>query len=186
MSGAGKSTVCGIFVLKGFTVIDCDGISHETARNRDFLSELQSRFPENLLREDGVLDRELTARAIFNDGAKLRLYDRIIFPYIVYEIMMKIRSARSDVILDAPTLFDSGLDIICGKIVGVTSSRGLCAERIMLRDGITKEKALERLSVQRGEEFFRERCDYIIENNGKLSDITESAGQIADKLKGIL
>lgn len=186
MSGAGKSTVCGILARSGFTVIDCDAVSRETSHDGNFLNELRSRFPEDLLREDGQLDRERTARAIFGDSAKLRLYNRIIFPYIVYKIIEKIKSARGDVILDAPTLFDSGLDMICGRIIGVTASRDMCAERIMLRDGITKERALERLSAQRGEEFFRSRCDYIIENNGGFSDFAESAEIFTDKLKGTL
>ena len=186
MSGAGKSTVCGLLARRGFTVIDCDEISRETSRDRDFLNGLERRFPENLLGEDGFLDRELTARAIFNDCAKLRLYDMIIFPYIVYKIMRLIERSEGDIILDAPTLFDSGLDMICGKIVGVTASLEKCAERLILRDGITKARALERLSAQCGEEFFRSRCDYIIENNGDLSDFAESAEGIADKLKGSL
>lgn len=186
MSGAGKSTVCGLLAWRGFTIIDCDGISRETARDGGFLRELQSRFPENLLREDGQLDRELTAGLIFNDGAKLRLYNQIIFPYIVCKIMREIEAAKRDVILDAPTLFDSGLDMICCKIIGVTASREICAQRITLRDGITREQAMERLSAQHGEEFFRGRCDYIIENNGELSDFAEGVERINDKLKGTL
>lgn len=186
MSGAGKSTVCEVFARRGFYVIDCDGIARETARDGAFLRELQSRFPEKLLREDGSLNRELTAKAIFNDGEKLALYNRLIFPYIVYKIIEKIKSAQRDVILDAPTLFDSGLDMICSKVVGVTASRELCADRITLRDGISKERALERLSAQRGEEFFGSRCNYIIENNGATAELSEKAERITDKLKGKL
>lgn len=186
MSGAGKSTVCEVFARRGFYVIDCDEIARETARDGDFLRELQSRFPEKLLREDGSLDRELTAKAIFNDGEKLVLYNRIIFPYIVYGIMQEIKAAGRDVILDAPTLFDSGLDMICSNVVGVTADREKCAERITDRDGITREMALERLSAQRGEEFFRERCGYIIENNGAPAELYENAERITDKLKGKL
>lgn len=186
MSGAGKSTVSRTFEAAGFNVIDCDVIARRTAENRAFLSELRERFPDSPIKADGTLDRALTAKEIFTDGAKRRLYNGIIFPYIVYGIISEIKSKSGAVVLDAPTLFDSGLDMICAKTVGVIARSELCAERITKRDGITRDMALKRLSAQRGGEFFRERCDYIIENNGELSDITESAVKIADKLKGTL
>lgn len=184
MSGAGKSTVCGVFARRGFKIIDCDGVSRETAQDCVFLNELQSRFPEKLLNANGSLNRVATANLIFNDKAKLRLYNQIIFPYIVYKIMRETDVAGYDVILDAPTLFDSGLDMICTAIVGVTASLKQCAERITLRDGITYERALERLSAQRSEEFFKQNCDYIIENNGELVFLTKNVEKIVNELKG--
>lgn len=186
ISGAGKSTVCELFARGGFEVVDCDMISRETAKKHEFLTELQARFPDDVLNADGSLNRETTAKLIFNDGSKLRLYNGIIFPYIIYEIMRRIDLAAGAVVLDAPTLFDCGLDMICRRIVGVVARRGKCAERIMLRDGITEEKALERLSIQRGADFFKSHCDYIIENDGSSSELAENAKNIADKLKGII
>ena len=88
--------------------------------------------------------------------------------------------------LDAPTLFESGLDMICEKTVGVIADRELCADRITRRDGIPRELALERLSAQRDGEFFRVRCDYIIENNGGLSELEQNARIICEQLKGAL
>ena len=184
MSGAGKSTACNVFRERGFTVVDCDKIAWAVAGDRDFLDELQSRFPERLLNDDGSLNRSVTAKAIFTDNSKRRLYNQIIFPYIVYRIMREIRSADGDVLLDAPTLFDAGLEIVCTAIVGVTASAEICAQRITKRDGITPERAAERLSAQYGAEFLKARCDHIIENNGSLRDFTERAEKITDKLKG--
>lgn len=184
MSGAGKSTACEVFRQRGFAVIDCDKIARETAGNRDFLNELQSRFPENLLNADGSLNRGITAKTIFTDNGKRKLYNQIIFPYIIYEVIREIRSAGGDVLIDAPTLFDAGLEMICTETVGVTASSETCARRITKRDGITPERALERLSAQRGEEFFKKRCDHIIENNGELSDFADRAEKITNKLKG--
>ena len=184
MSGAGKSTLCEVFRKRGFSVIDCDGIAREVAQDRDFLNELQSRFPAKLLNEDGSLDRAATAKAIFTDDSKRALYNQIIFPYIIYRIIREIRSASGNVLLDAPTLFDSGLDMICTAIVGVTASPEICAKRITERDKITPERAAERLSAQYGAEFLRTHCDHIIENNGTIEDFIERAEKITDKLKG--
>ena len=184
MSGAGKSTVCEVFRRRGFSVIDCDKIAWEVADDRDFLNELQSRFPVSVLKDDGTLDRAVTAKAIFGDEEMRKLYNRIIFPYIIYRIIREIRSADGDVLLDAPTLFDAELEMICTATVGVTASPDICVQRIVERDGITPERAAERLSAQYGAEFFTKHCDHIIENNGTVEEFIEQAERITDNLKG--
>lgn len=184
LSGAGKSTMCGVFRQCGFSVIDCDKIAWDVAGDRDFLNELQSRFPERLLNDDGGLNRAVTAKAIFTDENKRKLYNQIIFPYIVYKVIREIFSSDGDVLLDAPTLFDAGLEMICTAIVGVTASPEICARRITKRDKITPERAAERLSAQYDANFLKDRCDHIIENNGTIQDFIERAEKITDKLKG--
>ena len=184
MSGAGKTTVCEVFRRSGFSVADCDKIAREVADDRDFLNELQSRFPVKLLNDDGSLDRAATAKEIFSENGKRRLYNQIIFPYIIYRIMCEIRSADSDVLLDAPTLFEAGLEMICTVTVGVTASKEICEKRIVERDKISPKRAAERLLAQHGAEYFKEHCDHTIENNGAIDELIERAKKITDKLKG--
>ena len=183
-SGAGKSTVCKAFAESGFTVIDCDQIARHTANDRRFLDEISQRFSEDLLNPDGTLNRTATAKLIFTDEEKRGRYQRIIFPYIINAIMNGIRSAKGDVLLDAPTLFEAKLDVVCDRIVSVTADTDKCAERIIKRDGITPEQAQERLSSQHGAEFFKERSDYNIENNGTLQEFIERTAEVIDKMKG--
>ncbi|MBD5130591.1 MAG: dephospho-CoA kinase [Ruminococcaceae bacterium] len=182
-SGAGKSTVCKAFAESGFTVIDCDKTARKTAENSRFLDELSQRFSEKLLNPDGSLNRAATARLIFTDEEKRGLYQRIIFPYIIYEIMREIRNAKGNVLLDAPTLFEAKLDMLCDKIVSVTADLDKCAERIIKRDKITLEQARERLSSQHSAEFFKERSDVNIENGGTLEELISSAKRLTEKLR---
>lgn len=186
MSGAGKSTMSMLFALNGFMLINCDRIAYQTSQNAVFLEELQSRFPERLLNDDGSLDRAATAELIFSDKSKLELYDRIIFPYIVYEVMRQIREAKSSVVLDAPTLFESSLDMLCTEIVGVIADNKVCVERITERDGISPESAKARLASQRDSEFFKKRCGIIIENNGDYLDFHDNAEMLIGQMKGKL
>lgn len=183
-SGAGKSTVCGEFAKSGFTVIDCDSIARQTANDRRLLEEISRSFPEKLLNPDGTLNRAATAKLIFTDKEKRAQYQRIIFPYIINKIMREIRSAKGNVLLDAPTLFEAKLDMLCDKIVSVTANTDKCAERIINRDGISPEQARERLSSQHSAEFFKERSDYNIENNGTLRQLIERTAEVIDKMKG--
>lgn len=186
MSGAGKTTVCETFRRCGFSVIDCDKIAREVAGDHCFLNELQSRFPVRLLNDDGSLDRAATAKEIFCDNGKRRLYEQIIFPYIVFRIMQEIRSAKGNILLDAPTLFNARLEMICTATVGVTASPEKCKQRIIKRDKLSPERAAERLAAQYGAEFLKEHCDHIIENNGAIEELIEHAENITDKLKGRL
>lgn len=183
-SGAGKSTVCKAFTESGFTVIDCDDIARKIADNRQFLDEISQRFSKDLLNPDGTLNRAVTAKLIFTDEEKRGRYQRIIFPYIINEIVRRIKSAKGNVLLDAPTLFESGLDMICDKIVSVTADLERCAERITLRDGISFESARERLSSQHSAEFFKERSDFNIENTGTLRQLIDRTEKVIDRMKG--
>lgn len=183
-SGAGKSTVCNVFAESGFDIINCDDIARKTADNRRFLDEISRRFSENLLNSDGTLNRAATAKLIFTDNEKRGRYQRIIFPYIINEIVCRIKSAKGNILLDAPTLFEAKLDMVCDRIVSVTADTDKCAERIVKRDGITCEQARERLSSQHSAEFFRERSDFDIENNDTLRQLLERTTEVIDKMKG--
>lgn len=181
-SGAGKSTVCRVFAESGFRIIDCDAIARKTADNTCFLDEISRRFTEELVTPEGNLNRRAVAKLIFTDNEKRERYQRIIFPYIVNEIMREIVRG-GDVLIDAPTLFEAKLDMLCDKIVSVTANLDKCAERIIKRDKLLPKQAYERLSSQHSAEFFKQRSDYIIENNGTLEELVSSAKQITEKLK---
>ena len=184
-SGAGKSTVRNAFQDRGFMVVDCDDSARRVADNPAFLRELDSRFPKSLLNLDGTLNRAVTADIIFNDSEMRGLYNRIIFPYIIYDVIGKIKSAGGDILLDAPTLFEAGLDIICTAIVSVTADSELCCKRICQRDMLTEEQAKARLSSQHSAKFFKEHSDFIVENNDTKEQLFERAYNVIDRLKGI-
>lgn len=184
-SGAGKSTVREVFQSRGFTVVDCDNSARKVADDPAFLEELDSRFPKKLLNPDGTLNRAVTADIIFNDSEKRGLYNRIIFPYIIYDVIAEIKSVDGDVLLDAPTLFEAGMDIICTAIVSVTADPELCRKRICQRDGLSEERAQARISSQHSAEFFKAHSDFIIENNDTKERLFERASDVIDRLKGI-
>ena len=87
------------------------------------------------------------------------------------------------IMLDAPTLFESGADVLCDVIVSVTADRESCAERIMKRDGITREQAEQRLASQHDAQFFRNRSDHCIENNGDTARFEEQLKKTAAAVK---
>lgn len=139
MSGAGKSTVCRAFAESGFDVIDCDLSAREVVQpGRPALTELHDRLSPELILQDGTLDRRKTAELIFHSEEKRALFNKIIYPYITYNIAEKLKSAGDYVLLDAPTLFEARLEFLCGSIVSVTADPENCVQRIMKRDGIPR------------------------------------------------
>ena len=185
MSGAGKSTVGRVFSEKGFCWIDCDRIARSvTAAGSPFLKELSERFSAELILPDGTLDRQKTAAVIFSDSEKRCQYNKIIYPYITYNIIEKIKQTDCDILLDAPTLFDARLEGICTHIVSVCADEGECIKRIMLRDGISEAAAKARLSSQHNADYYRQRSDYCLENNGTEQELYSAAEKTAELLKG--
>ena len=186
MSGAGKSTVCGAFQGRGFSVVDCDVIARKAAENTAFLAEISERFSEKMLNSDGSLNRPEVARLIYRDKSAKEKYQRIIFPYIIYNVIQEVKNSDSAVLLDAPTLFESKLDMICSKIVSVCADKSVCADRIAIRDNITLEQAVSRISAQHNEKFFAERSDYFITNDATVDELNDKAEKMIDMiLKGV-
>lgn len=184
MSGAGKSTVCREISQHCNLAIDCDSVAREVSHNLFFLNELQERFGEEILNDDGTLNRTETARIIFSDDAKRKLYNQIIFPYIIYAVIQRVKSAKGTVLLDAPTLFEARLDIMCTTIVSVTADIDKCAERISQRDGISVKSAQARLHCQHDMLFFKEHSDFMIVNNGTQQELFENTRKLVLEING--
>lgn len=188
MSGAGKTTACGVFRNEGFCVIDCDIVARRVVDcGKPALAEIDRSFPEGVITPEGALDRRKLGSIVFSDREKLALLDRIIYPYITFYITAAIRElARiggNMIMLDAPTLFESGADVLCDVIVSVTADRESCAARIMKRDGITREQAEQRLGSQHDARFFRSRSQYCVENNGDTAGFEEQLKKTAAAVK---
>ena len=187
-SGAGKSTVCEAFESEGFAVIDCDSVArHVTRPGSQCNRELAGVFP-GCFDESFTLDRAKMASVVFADSEKLRLLEDIEYSYITEEIDEQIGklSKKADyIVLDAPTLFEAGVDKLCSCTVAVISREQLRLERIISRDGISEEQARKRFGSQRTEQFFKEKCGFLIENNGDAAAAKEQAREIAKKIRKI-
>lgn len=180
-SGAGKSTVSEIFKECGLSVINADAVARRAADNKAFLSEVKGLFPDCV--SDSGLDRLKLAACVFNNKSALKSYTDLIFPYITKMIFNEIGLLKSSgekiAVLDAPTLFESGLDEICSDIVSVIAPMDVKIERILKRDGIPAELVKSRLSSQNSENFFRSKSDYIIENNSDICELKRKAEAVA-------
>lgn len=184
-SGTGKGTFAALLRDKGAGWVDADAVYRALcAENREMLNALDRAFG-GVLDETGALDRPKLARIVFADPEKLRQLNEITLPYIRAASMDAMR-AQGDcpfVLYDAPTLFEAGADNLCERIIGVLADTETRVQRIMARDGLDETAARARIGAQPDADFYRARCNYIVENNGDLADLQRQADAIFKDLR---
>lgn len=187
-TGAGKSVVCRLLGdWDRISIIDCDQVARQVVRRGErCLLDLAVEFSSAILDKDGELNRRKLAGIVFRDREKLRKMEKIIYPYILAHILQEIhqREVAGDraVFLDAPTLYQSGANILCQRVVAVLAPAAGRLLRIMERDGLTMEEARVRMASQPGDDYFEKRADHIIRNIGDTSALRLAVLELQNKL----
>ncbi len=184
-SGAGKSTVSGMFASLGCHSIDTDKVARKVVEpGRPALLEITQTFGADVLKEDGTLNRPALATIVFSDPAELEKLNHITHKYITEEVKKEIASCGKDVVIvDAPALFESGIDSMCDIIVSVLADEETRIRRIMKRDSLSREKAEERIHAQKDDNFYRNRSHFVLENNEMLEESEEAVHKILKSVR---
>ena len=184
-SGAGKSTICNMLENEyKVKIINADKIAKRLSkRGTNYIKEIAEKFGKDILDENGDLKRKKLAEIIYTNAEKRKLLNNCTFKYISAEIKKEIEEEQEilTTIIDAPLLFECGLDKLCNHVIGIISKRELQLQRIIERDNITYEQAEKRLNAQETNDFYIEKCDEIIENNNDISYIEKCVHKIAEK-----
>ncbi len=163
-TGAGKSSVAKLCDSFGLRHVDCDLVARKAVEGgSEGLSALVEVFGKEILNPDATLNRKALAKIAFSSPESTELLNTTIFPFIKKLVLEETKSGK--ILLDAPTLFESGIDSICLKTVAVLSDREVRLERIKSRDALSDEEALLRLNAGKSDNFYLENADYIIYNN---------------------
>lgn len=185
-SGAGKSTVSEVFKSFGVYVIDADSLAHKALKTEKCKSNLRAAFGEGIFDENGEVVRKALAKAAFADKENTELLNKCTHPVIIELSKEAFDKAYQEgyraVLFDAPTLFESGLDSMCTFVVAVISDKNLRAERIMKRDNLTYDEAMHRLNAQHPDDFYTDKSEYVIENNGTVDQLMSKARRICEEL----
>lgn len=173
-TGAGKSSVAKELAVLGCAVVDCDRIARQVTDSCvPCLQSLAEEFGLDILQE-GVLDRKLLAARAFASPEKTRKLNELTHPWILGETKAQIQAAldagKPFVVVDAPLLFEAGVDALCDEIMAVTVPFEKRLQRIMKRDHISEELARARMAAQHPESWYEERAGKVI--SGRLDDET--------------
>ena len=165
-TGAGKTTLCDEAEENGFEIINADLVVREVYKKDAAKEALLDAFGKEIFCGDEI-DRKKLAALAFKDGESTELLNKTVLPIICDEINSIINGSKSKyILLDAPTLFESGLDKICDYIISVLSDEDIRKSRIMARDDISLQEANLRLAAAKSDDFFISRSTHIIFNNG--------------------
>lgn len=190
-TGAGKSTVSKTLSSRGITVIDCDLVAREVVdKEKELLADLAIEYGIGILNQDGTLNRRKLGSIVFADREKLDRLNEIIFPYIKRNIADKVTFLRKKgipmVVLDAPTLFESGIDKECDDIISVIAPEELRLNRIMVRDHLSDTEARNRIASQHDDAFFIENSSRVIVNDKDVEHLYHESLRAAEELAASL
>ena len=180
-TGSGKSSASKICADLGLKLVDCDTIARQAVeKGSDGLSALVNAFGEDIINPDGTLNRKALANIAFSSREKTELLNNTIFPFIRQLVLNETNKGK--VLLDAPTLFESGINKICYKTIAVLSNKKNRLERIIKRDNLTAEEALIRMSAGKNDDYYLKNADYIIYNNDSQEEFVKEFRQILTKI----
>ncbi len=176
--GSGKSTVTQILAELGATTIDADAIVHEQqAAGQPVLKKIAEAFGEDILTEDGSLDREALGAIVFRDEEARTRLGSITHPPVIAEMGRRAKAAVSAgdplVVLDIPLLFEgresgrgSGAIMDFDATVCVWVSREVQIERTSKRDDCDTAEAERRVASQMPIDKKRQMADHVVDNSG--------------------
>lgn len=165
----GKSTVVDVFRKAGVPIVDGDLIAREIVEpGQPALKALVAAFGEEILTEDR-LNRKKLGEIVFNDPAKRQLLDRLLDGYLRGAITDQIKEAAKTaplVVADIPLLYEADYQQYMDQVVVVYIPKELQLTRLMQRDHLTKEAALQRMKSQLSIEEKRQKADFLFDNQG--------------------
>lgn len=174
--GSGKSVVFEIFRLHGVPAFDSDREA-KTLNDTSVVvrEQLTKQFGEDIY-VDGKLDRKRFASIIFENDNNLKIANSIIHPALADYFIdwCNQHKSHSLVVIDSAILFESGFNKYVDKVITVFAPEELRIERVMKRDGVEREKVLQRMQHQMPEEERIRLSDYVIYNDNQQSLIEQT------------
>lgn len=164
--GTGKTTVAKYFASKGIPVYIADEAAKEIMNIKEVIQEVQTLFTENVILENGQLNREYIRELVFTNKDKLVQLNSIIHPKVTldFEIWLKQNKNASFIIKEVAILFETNGQDYCDATILVTAPLETRIQRVLERDKTSKDIILKIIKNQLPEEEKIRLATYVIEN----------------------
>lgn len=174
--GAGKSTVL-MYLTRQYKakVMQADEIGHEVMEpGREAYQKILSVFGENILSEDGYIDRKALGHIVFSDQEKLKELNAIIHPAVKEEILRRLARAKEAgetyAVVEAALFLEEKYDAFCDETWYIYTNEEQRRDRLKKSRGYTDERIDQIFENQKTHEEFLSRCRFVIDNNKAQED----------------
>lgn len=185
-TGSGKTSVCKHLKDKGFQVIDSDAIAKKILdKDSNAYNTVVSHFGKFILKSNGEINRKVLGSIVFDSPEDLNFLQSVVTKKTVENIrsiLETIVPEKNLIFLDAPILFEVGLDKYMDMVWMVLSPRDQRIKRLAMRDGISDNEIEKRMSAQMPEEMKQKLSDIIILNDGTLDDLYLKVDKLLEDL----
>ena len=180
--GSGKSTVCRMLAERGVALYDADSRAKELMASSEVLRKaLIENFGAETFTAEG-LNRAYLAERVFNDKEQLRLLNSLVHPAVIADFEAWAEAQEGGYVLfESAILFEAGLESRVDAVVAVMAPESLRVERVMARDGHSKEQVLARIKNQMSDDERSDRAKYSIVNID-VEDLEEDVEQLHRRL----
>ena len=185
----GKSFVSGVLAELGCRVVDADAVARRVVEpGAEGLRRIVETFGEWVLRPDGTLDRARVGGVVFKDEAKRELLNSLLHPLIIKEQDELLRrweqeEPRGVGVVDAALMIESGGHVRFDKLVVVHCRPEVQLERLMRRNGLSREEAAARISAQMPQEEKLRHADFKIDTSGSFEEARGQTEEVYDALR---
>lgn len=183
--GSGKTAVLSILKEQyGAYIIEADQLAHQLMEpGHDTYDRIVAHFGTEILLSDGTIDRKLLGQRVFSDKEQLAVLNNITHPAVKEEIKKQIEVQKGDncklFVIEAALLLQDGYKEICDELWYIYADLDVRIHRLCTYRSFTEERAMHVIQSQECEAFYRQGCDFVLNNSGTLHD-TEV--QIREKL----
>lgn len=178
---SGKSTVSRALQDLGAIVIDADEVAHTIIEpGKPAWEDIVEHFGSEVLNPDQTIDREKLGAIVFNDPERLQELNQITHPRVgeqFKQMIKNIKSQQADAVLfiEVPLLYETHMDRICDEVWVVWVDEETQIQRLMKRDGLSREDALKRIDAQMSLDEKAKRADVVIDNSFSIEETIETA-----------
>lgn len=182
-TGCGKTQASKFLQNYNFIAINADKIVKNLYLNsKNLVKTIDLNFKGVV--KNGKLNNQKLAEIVFSSEAQRLKLENIVWPYVIRKLENLIKQIKNfNIIIDAPTLFESGADKFCDFNIAILSSKQKRLRRIIKRDSLTEAMALNRINSQKTDSFYINKADGLIINNGLKSSLFYSLIYLIKKLK---
>ena len=186
--GSGKSTIAKLFNDLGIQSVDADDVARQAvAKGSDCLAAIHLRYGDDILQEDGSLNRSQLRSIVFDNSDERKWLEELTHPAIRKQLLVQLNQATSSYVLMVhPLLFETGQNAQCQFTIAIDVPPSIQRLRVMSRDNSSKENADKIIATQLSNTERISKADFVLENTGNIIDLNGKVLRLHEEILELL